>query len=205
MEILQGVRCTPPDRTELTTPTGAAIISHLAREFGPLPEIQVEAAAYGLGDKDLEIPNLLRIIKGQRTPRSSIWLLECNIDDMNTQFYSYILPLLMEEGAMDVYLTPDNEKNRRHCLSVLCDESSLDRLEAVLWKETSTLKCAGSGGKAVLERNCSRSYPLGNSGGESSLLSGPKVKYTPRFGGSPGSSSCLYLKYKEVQLTLSIG
>lgn len=142
LEILQGVPVyTTGLRTELTTPTGAAIISHLAKEFGPLPEIRVEATAYGLGDKNLEIPNLLRIIKGQPTPRSAMWILECNIDDMNTQFYSYILPRLMEEGAVDVYLTPLIMKKNRpgHCLSILCDENSLDGLEEVLWQETSTL------------------------------------------------------------------
>ncbi|NLO22038.1 MAG: nickel pincer cofactor biosynthesis protein LarC [Syntrophomonadaceae bacterium] len=142
LEILQGVPVyTNGLRSELTTPTGAAIISHLAKEFGPLPEIQVEATAYGLGDKNLEIPNLLRVIKGRLTRRSPMWMMECNIDDMNTQFYSYILPLLMEQGAVDVYLSPLIMKKNRpgHCLSILCDEQSLDRLEAVLWQETSTL------------------------------------------------------------------
>ena len=101
----------------------------------------MEATAYGLGDKNLEIPNLLRVIKGRLTRRSPMWMMECNIDDMNTQFYSYILPLLMEQGAVDVYLSPLIMKKNRpgHCLSILCDEQSLDRLEAVLWQETSTL------------------------------------------------------------------
>ncbi len=142
LEILQGVPVyTNGLQSELTTPTGAAIISHLAQEYGPLPEIQVETTAYGLGDKNLEIPNLLRIIKGRLTSRSGMWILECNIDDMNTQFYSYILPLLMEQGAVDVYLTPLIMKKNRpgHCLSIICDEKSLEQLEEILWKETSTL------------------------------------------------------------------
>ena len=211
LEILQGVPVyTTGLRTELTTPTGAAIISHLAREFGPLPEIQVEATAYGLGDKDLEIPNLLRIIKGQRTPRSSIWLLECNIDDMNTQFYSYILPLLMEEGAMDVYLTPLIMKKNRpgHCLSVLCDESSLDRLEAVLWKETSTLGVRRVRvERRVLEREL-LSVPTrwGIVAVKAAYYQGRRLKYTPEYEDLARIAREQQLPlpqvYKEVQLDI---
>jgi uncharacterized protein (TIGR00299 family) protein len=53
-------------RMEMTTPTGAAIVTTLATRFGPLPHIQVERVGYGAGNRDLPgQPNLLRLILGE--------------------------------------------------------------------------------------------------------------------------------------------
>ncbi len=143
LEILKGIPVyTTGLRSELVTPTGAALISNLAEYFGPFPEMIVEAVGYGLGDKDLEIPNLLRVIQArQNHSLQRIWMLECNIDDMNTQLYSYLFPLLMARGALDVYLTPLIMKKNRpgNCLTILCEEGIIDELEEILWQETTTL------------------------------------------------------------------
>ncbi len=142
LEILKGIPVyTTGLRSELVTPTGAAVISNLTEYFGPIPEMVVEAVGYGLGDKNLEIPNMLRIIRARQSSLEHLWILECNIDDMNTQYYSYLFPLLMERGALDVYLTPLMMKKNRpgNCLKVLCEEGFIDELEEILWRETSTL------------------------------------------------------------------
>ncbi len=143
IELLKGIPVyTTGLRSELVTPSGAAIISNLTEYFGPFPEMIVDAVGYGLGDKDLEIPNMLRIIRAkQQNPLQHLWTLECNIDDMNTQYYSYLFPLLLERGALDVCVLPLIMKKNRpgNCLQILCEEASIDELEETLWRETSTL------------------------------------------------------------------
>lgn len=67
LEILKGVPVyTTGLKSELVTPTGAAVITNLAERFGPIPEMVVEAIGYGLGDRNLDIPNMLRVIKARR-------------------------------------------------------------------------------------------------------------------------------------------
>ena len=52
-------------RLELTTPTGAAILTTLADRFGPLPRMTVDRIGYGAGNRDLAgSPNLLRLVIG---------------------------------------------------------------------------------------------------------------------------------------------
>lgn len=143
LEILKGTPVYNSGlRAELVTPTGAAIIKSLAQSFGPIPEIVAERIGYGLGDRDLEIPNMLRVIQAQIEPsKQQLWMLECNMDDMNSQYYSHLFPLLFEQGALDVYLTPVIMKKNRPgiCLSVLCEEDRMDAMEEIVWRETTTL------------------------------------------------------------------
>ncbi|MDM5212308.1 LarC family nickel insertion protein [Peribacillus sp. NJ4] len=67
LEILKGVPIAANDiRSELTTPTGAAISAVLAETFGSLPAMTVESIGYGAGTKTFENhPNVLRIIIGE--------------------------------------------------------------------------------------------------------------------------------------------
>ena len=51
---------------ELITPTGAAIITTLADNFGNRPDMEIEKNGYGAGSYELaEMPNLLRINLGE--------------------------------------------------------------------------------------------------------------------------------------------
>ena len=72
---------------ELTTPTGAAILSTLAESFGNIPEMNVEKTGYGAGNDEIEIPNLLRVIIGYVAnddyETDTVTVIEPNIDDMN--------------------------------------------------------------------------------------------------------------------------
>ncbi|MCR4441719.1 MAG: nickel pincer cofactor biosynthesis protein LarC [Peptococcaceae bacterium] len=104
-------------RGELLTPTGAAIITTLTREFIPLPALTVETISYGAGTWDLEIPNVLRLFIGNMP--SSYWetdtstIIETTIDDMNPEFYSHMIDRLFQAGAVDVFMTPVYMKKNR--------------------------------------------------------------------------------------------
>lgn len=106
-----------PIEAELTTPTGAAIISSVAKAFGALPPLHVEQIGYGAGS--LDIPgraNLLRLIIGERIEDlegDEIAVVEANIDDMNPQLYEPLMNALFEGGAHDVFLTPIIMKKSR--------------------------------------------------------------------------------------------
>ena len=148
IEILKG---TPLFSTgieaELTTPTGAAILKTLAKGFGPMPAMTVDCTGYGAGSRDLEIPNLLRLICGRQTSSSApfetdqVTLVECNIDDMNPEILGYVTERVMEHGALDVWLTPINMKKNRigAKLSVLASVADADSLVDIVFAETTTL------------------------------------------------------------------
>ncbi len=130
---------------ELTTPTGAAIISTLASSFGPLPSMQVERVAYGAGGRDLpQSPNVLRLMLGKRSlpgEEDTSIIIETNIDDMNPQVYGHVIEKLMKQGAHDAYLTPIIMKKGRPAvlLSVLTDRSMADTLTDVIFRETTSI------------------------------------------------------------------
>jgi len=130
---------------ELTTPTGAAIISTLAASFGPLPQMKIDRIAYGAGGKDLPgQPNVLRLMLGEFVPayeEDTSVVIETNIDDMNPQTYEHIIERLMAQGAQDVYLTPIIMKKGRPAvlLSVLTARTDSDRVLDILFRETTSI------------------------------------------------------------------
>lgn len=128
---------------ELATPTGAAIIAHHARSFGPLPAMKIISAGYGAGTKDLPIPNLLRVYIGEtESAGRGDWVisLETNIDDMNPEFYQHVTERLLECGALDVYTTPVIMKKSRPgvMLTVLARDALRDALSEIIFSETTT-------------------------------------------------------------------
>ncbi len=130
---------------EITTPTGAAIVTTLASSFGYLDNFTTEVTGYGAGTKvKKEIPNVLRITVGntsQRFDEDQSMLIETNIDDMNPEIFGYISDSLFEEGAKDVFMTPIIMKKGRPgtMLSVLTDEIYMNKIIEVLFSETTTI------------------------------------------------------------------
>jgi len=132
---------------ELTTPTGAAIITTLAREFGHAPLMRLEAIGYGAGSRDLAIPNVLRVSLGQTQladqgyDEDTVTVVETNIDDLNPEFYDHVMDRLFEAGALDVFLTPVQMKRNRPAvkLSLLIKPDDLDPMLDILFTETTTL------------------------------------------------------------------
>ena len=129
---------------ELTTPTGAAILTSLASGHGPMPAMTVERTAYGAGQRDLGAhPNLLRLIVGEsaaRHERDQVAVLEANIDDMNPQFFEPLLERLFEAGALDAFLSPLLMKKSRPAslLTVLAEPEHAERLVALILGHTTT-------------------------------------------------------------------
>jgi uncharacterized protein (TIGR00299 family) protein len=131
--------------TELTTPTGAALISTLSAGFGVLPALRVLSQGFGAGDKDFtQQANVLRVLIGERTEAAeatTVTILEANIDDSSPQVLGYAMERLFASGALDVTLTPVfMKKNRPGTLvSVMAVPETAERLAEILFAETTTL------------------------------------------------------------------
>lgn len=152
MELLKGCPVRRVDvEGEMVTPTGAALASCLAAEFGDLPEFVVREVGYGAGRKDFPIPNLLRVVigesadesaggEGQAEPRR-VTLIEANLDDQSPQLFEAVMEALFAAGALDVWFTPIQMKKNRpaQTLSVLCDPAKREELARILFRETTTL------------------------------------------------------------------
>jgi uncharacterized protein (TIGR00299 family) protein len=131
---------------EAATPTGAAILAACADEFTDKINFIIKKTGYGIGNKDGDIPNVLRVFLGESLTDDSVkkspsLIIECNIDDMNPEFYDYIINSLFDAGAKDVYITPIIMKKSRPAtkLSVLCEYESEKPVEEILFRETSSL------------------------------------------------------------------
>jgi len=137
--------------SEMITPTGAGIIRTLASSFGERPLMNVESTGYGAGEKEFTIPNLLRVSIGEKILEDDnlkdgyvsdeALLIETNIDDINPEFYDYIMEKLFSQGALDVFLTPIQMKKNRpaHLLSIIIYEQNLKEILEVLFSESTTL------------------------------------------------------------------
>lgn len=130
---------------ELVTPTGAALITTLARSFGPAPAFRLTATGYGAGGRDLATtPNVVRLRLGEAAAEIGTQrcvLIEANVDDMNPEIFGYLFERLLEAGARDVYVTPVLMKKGRpgHLLSVLVDPDMVDTVVAIVLGETTSL------------------------------------------------------------------
>lgn len=145
-ELLRGVPVRGiPAEGELVTPTGAALATSLAANFGPLPDMVVERIGYGLGTYTYAVPNVVRVFVGTTTGqgmrREAVAVLETDIDDLNPELFPYVDQLLRKAGALDVILTQVLMKKGRPGvrLSVLCHPGCEERLLAIIFRETSTL------------------------------------------------------------------
>jgi hypothetical protein len=127
---------------ELVTPTGAAIITCLAEQFGPMPKMLIGKIGYGVGARDLEErPNLLRVILGEldsEQDKDSVMVVETNIDDMNPEIFGFVMERLFEDGALDVTWIPVFMKKSRPgtMVQVICKETDRDALVRRILSET---------------------------------------------------------------------
>ncbi len=132
---------------ELLTPTGAAILTTLAKGFGALPALTIENSGYGAGMADPEIPNLLRVVIGntdsetQDCDRDQVAVLETAIDDMNPQIYDHVMQQALSLGALDIFLKPIQMKKNRPgvLLTLMCTPDDLHRFSRFLLKETTSI------------------------------------------------------------------
>ena len=146
-EILSGVpvrKGTVP--FEATTPTGAAILASCVDQFSDSFTFTILKTGYGIGHKDGETPNVLRVHWSETAVDANpeviaSTIIECNIDDMNPEYYDFIIDSLFEAGAKDVFITPIIMKKSRPAvtLSVLTGRDAEPEIMKILFTETSTL------------------------------------------------------------------
>jgi uncharacterized protein (TIGR00299 family) protein len=129
---------------ELTTPTGAAIATTLATQFGPMPPMRLDEIGYGAGDSDFkEHANVLRVLIGERTAAresTTIAVIEANIDDSTPEVLGYAMERLFGAGALDVTMSPLLMKKNRAgtLLTVISRPEDQETLATLVFQETST-------------------------------------------------------------------
>jgi hypothetical protein len=134
-----------PVDTELTTPTGAAMLVNLAKgsmEF--YPALQPIKVGYGAGSKDLNFPNMLKVVLGKEMERmemDTVYILETNVDDATGEVLGSMVDTLMEKGAKDVNIIPLMAKKGRpaYMIRMLCDYEHMNTLLGALIQESGTL------------------------------------------------------------------
>jgi hypothetical protein len=131
--------------SELVTPTGAAIVSTLAKRFTKLPELVYERIGCGAGTKEFpEIPNVLRAFCGQARSFDEarhVYIIEATMDDASPQLLAHFLERAFEEGAMDATLSPVVMKKNRlgTKLTLLADIDKMDALIEAVFRETTSI------------------------------------------------------------------
>src|ERR1051325_1955551 len=146
-ELLKGVPFYATDiKGELLTPTGAAIITTVCSEYGPISEMTTETTGYGAGTREYQdFPNVLRVLIGQTIESGArderLWMLETNLDDASPQIIGHVMDRVLESGALDCFFTPVQMKKNRPgvLLSVLCGPREKEALMELLFTETTTL------------------------------------------------------------------
>jgi len=137
---------------ELVTPTGAAIVSTLAKTFGPMPAMKVEQIGYGAGAMDFHgHPNVARLFIGEAADAETahtglpgdelVSVIEANLDDMSPQLYGYLVERALAKGALDVTCTAVQMKKGRPGIqvTVLSVPEKGDELAELLFAETTTI------------------------------------------------------------------
>jgi hypothetical protein len=131
--------------SELVTPTGAAIVSALAKTYAKLPELVYDRIGRGAGTKEFrEIPNILRVYYGGSAgfdAGKSVYLVEATIDDASPQLLAHFLERAFEEGALDATLSPVVMKKNRlgTKLALLVEASRMDALIESVFRETTSI------------------------------------------------------------------
>jgi pyridinium-3,5-bisthiocarboxylic acid mononucleotide nickel chelatase len=142
---------------EMVTPTGAAIVTTLASQFGAPPAMTLQKIGLGAGSIDLELPNILRLWIGETEAQRSqqalehpphpeprpeaVTILETQLDDISPQAIGYVLETLLAAGALDVFTQAIGMKKSRPgiLLTVICRPSQVEVCETILFQETTTL------------------------------------------------------------------
>lgn len=164
--ILKDIPVKPSDaKTEIVTPTGAALISTLASSFGVMPEMTLQAIGYGSGKRDTgsRLPNLLRIALGKEcrdaaknkaVQKESIHIVKTNVDDMSPEVSGFLMEILFENHALDVCFIPVQMKKNRPGtqIEVMCRRKDLDMIVRTILSQTTSI--------GVRHHECERSFLL---------------------------------------------
>lgn len=145
-ELLKGVPFYSSDiKGELLTPTGAAIITTVCDEYGPMPQMATERTGYGAGTREYpDFPNVLRVLLGETAETAvdeRLWMIETNLDDSSPQIVGHVMDRLLELDVLDCFFTPVQMKKNRPgvLLSVLCGRDEKETVMRLLFTETTTI------------------------------------------------------------------
>ena len=141
--ILQGIPIYGGSvRGELCTPTGAALLKHFATRFGAMPPMTVSGIGYGMGKKDFDTANCVRMMLGESADRSdTISELSCNVDDMTAEEIGFATEALFDGGALEVYTVAIGMKKGRPgtLIRVMCRPDDREKMLKLIFKHTSTI------------------------------------------------------------------
>ena len=161
-ELLKGIPSyTGAVASELCTPTGAALLRYFATRFTTMPPLTVTSIGYGMGKKDFEIANCVRVFLGENFSAEnhavsakensgdddyefscddSVLSISCNIDDMTGEAIGLAIEILFAAGALDVYTTPVQMKKNRPgiLLTCICPPEERDRFTVLFFLHTTT-------------------------------------------------------------------
>jgi uncharacterized protein (TIGR00299 family) protein len=189
-ELLCGIPLASSEvQAELTTPTGAAIVATVADQFGALPAMRIETIGYGAGTRDLEEQaNIARLLVGtaeSAEPADQVWVLETNLDDISGELIGHTTTLLLEAGALDVYTTAIQMKKNRPAvtLSVICQPADVPGLEAIIFRETTTLGIRRwPVSRRILDRRALQvQTPWGTVDGKLSVMPDGRCRFSPEY------------------------
>jgi uncharacterized protein (TIGR00299 family) protein len=158
-EILSGIPCRYGTVAgEATTPTGAAILSQAVNTFAPKGTFTPATIGYGIGKKDFEIPNVLRVALGSYEPapgdpnnapleqrfddlESGHYKIEANIDDMSPEAFAPLMEALFNAGASDVFTQPIMMKKQRpaQCITALTNNEHLESVTDTLLNNSTSI------------------------------------------------------------------
>lgn len=148
MELIKGLPVySSGAQVELLTPTGAAILKSLCQNFLPMPRMIVEKTGYGAGERNTEIPNVLRLVLGKQPHQSidhdmdRVGILETNIDDMNPQLYDTIINRTLQRGGLDICIHPNFMKKNRPgaSLQIICPVEKIDEMAELIFTESTAI------------------------------------------------------------------
>lgn len=141
-------------KSELCTPTGAALLKYFATKFGDMPVMRTTAIGYGMGKKDFTAANCVRALVGETEDTGDmVTELCCNLDDMTAEAIGFAEEQLFAADALEVYTVPAQMKKSRPgvLLHVLCHDKDRDKIVRLIFKHTTTLG---------IRENFSRRYTL---------------------------------------------
>lgn len=144
-ELIKGMQAYSTDITsELATPTGVAILKNFANEFSNMPNLTIENIGYGMGKKNFDKANCVRVFVGninQAKTMDEIVEISCNLDDMTSEEIGFATDTLLSLGAKDVFTTPIYMKKNRpsYMLTCLCSVDEKDTFAKAILTHTSTI------------------------------------------------------------------
>lgn len=161
-ELLKGIPSyTGSITSELCTPTGAALLRYFVTRFTTMPPLSVQSIGYGMGKKDFEIANCVRVFFGDNFTAEnhtvsakgdaneedyefpyddSVLSISCNIDDMTGEAIGLAIEILFAAGALDVYTIPVQMKKNRPgiLLTCICPPEERDKFTVLFFLHTTT-------------------------------------------------------------------